>query len=224
MVSWAVALMWVSKPKTTWKSNNRPCSLVTSRAGVTYSELPTLRSGILEESQPLGHCSWDWHKCQGFLNGLSRIQTVSVSRGMDEWPDSLPPSLPLLWLSNSLSLSVLLLYSLSSSFLKLLLFLSANPHIVSFLTTLSSLLPIKAVHSLCLPEFFSFSLASNIILYFLLNISSELFFFCLFYYHGPSVNSIRGPSRLFPLWRALYVLSSLFQPPLWRQIVGFFFV
>lgn len=133
MVSRAVALMWVSEPKTTWKSNNRPCSLVTSRAGVTYSELPTLRSGILEESQPLGHCSWDWHKCQGFLNGLSRIQTVSVSRGMDEWPDSLPPSLPLLWLSNSLSLS------LCSSFTHSLLlfwnfyfFLSANPHIVFF--------------------------------------------------------------------------------------------
>lgn len=96
--------------------------------------------------------------------------------------------------------------SLCSSFThSLLLFetftfsLSANPHIVSFLTTLSSLLPIKAVHSLCLPEFFSFSLASNIILYFLLNISSELFFFCLFYYHGPSVNSMRCPSRLFPL-------------------------
>lgn len=133
MVSWAVALMWVSKPKTTWKSNNRPCSLVTSRADVTYSELPTLRSGILEESQPLGHCSWDWHKCQGFLNGLSRIQTVSVSRGMDEWPDSLPPSLPLLWLSNSLSLSVLLLYSLSSSFWNFyFFFIRKSSHCVFF--------------------------------------------------------------------------------------------
>lgn len=65
----------------------------------------------------------------GVLNELSWIQTVSLSRGMDEWPDSLSTSL---FLSLTFQPS-LLLSSLSpplSNFLTLLA--PQNPYIVSF--------------------------------------------------------------------------------------------
>ena len=81
----------------------------------------------------------------GVLNELSRIQTASVSRGMDEWPDSLStsfflsdfPALPL-----SLSLSPSLSLSLSSC--------SISPSLSNFLTLLS---PPKSLH--CVSSFFS---------------------------------------------------------------------